>query len=320
MAHDAPHRDAPRPLAAASRRPPERDPAPPTPEFAAIARWLADAPTTGPSVLQGPGDDVAWVEHGGPLALSVDTLVEGVHFRPGWLSDEQVGSKALAAALSDLAAARAQPLGCLVALSLRKDQLQLRGDRVMAGLVGAAARWGCPVLGGDTTGADRLCVSVTVLGSGSVFGRSGAQPGDLVQLSGDLGHAAAAVAAWERGQPPSPAALRAFQDPTPRLDLREALSSATAAVDVSDGLLADLGHLAARSGVALSLDRGACLTAGLPPALALSGGEDYELVATAPSPLPGFRVIGRVLPGAGLSFDDGSPLPRRRGWDHGGQP
>lgn len=288
-----------------------------TSEFASIARWLHSAESSGPGVLRGPGDDVAWLEAEAPLALSVDSMVEGVHFAPGWLTDREVGRKALAAALSDLAAAGARPLGCLVALSLPRSALRSRGDAVMAGLVEGAARWSCPILGGDTTGGEGLTVSVTVVGTGRVFGRSGAQPGDLVLLSGDLGHAADAVSSLTRRSTPSPRARRALADPEPRLDLREALAEATAAIDVSDGLLADAGHLAERSGVAIVLDRAACLTEGLAPEAALSGGEDYELLATAPRPLRGFRVVGRAESGAGLRFADGQPLPPRRGWDHG---
>ncbi len=271
-------------------------------------------------MLAGPGDDVAWIGADGPLALSVDAMVEGTHFLPGWLSDEEVGARALAAALSDLAAARAAPLGCLVALSLPRDAWSARGDRVMAGLATAAARWGCPILGGDTTAGPGLCVSVTVIGRGDGLGRGGARPGDVLQLSGELGWAADAVARLERGEPPGERSRRAFADPTPRLDLRDVLAPATAAIDVSDGLLADAGHLAARSGVALVLDRAACLTAGLDPQHCLAGGEDYELLATAPALLPGFRAIGRAVAGAGVRFADGSPLPARRGWDHGSDP
>lgn len=292
-------------------------PEPGSSEFSSIARWLQSAPTAGPGVVRGPGEDVAWLDADQPLALSVDSLVEGVHFRADWLSDEEIGRKALAAALSDLAAARARPVGCLVALSLPQDQLATRGDAVMAGLAAGARRWRCPILGGDTTGGPCLAVTVTVLGAGRPFGRSGARPGDLVLLSGPTGRAAAAVADWSAGVAPSPASRAAFADPEPRLDLRPALEDATAAIDLSDGLLADAAHLASASAVALVLDRAACQTPGVPESLSLGGGEDYELLATAPTPLRGFTVVGRVVEGAGLSFADGSPLPEVRGWDHG---
>ena len=317
--------DEPHEVGASGRLPPSRSAdrgakAPLGSEFACIDRWLRGVEAPGPSVLRGPGEDVAWLQAAAPLALSVDSMVEGVHFRVGWLTDEQVGRKALAAALSDLAAAGARPLGCLVALSLPPADLVSRGDRVMAGLRQGAARWACPILGGDTTGGSALSISITVIGTGQVFGRGGARPGDVLLLSGDVGHAAAAVAAHESGRVPGPRAARAFADPEPRLDLRAALAQASAAIDVSDGLLADAAHLASASGVALVLDRAACLTAGLAPELALAGGEDYELLATAAGPLPGFRVVGRVEAGTGVRFAGGLPLPDHLGWDHGGAP
>jgi thiamine-monophosphate kinase len=282
-------------------------------EFASIARWLRGAPAEGPSILRGPGGDVAWIQSTDALALSVDSMVEGVHFRRGWLTDAQVGRKAMAAALSDLAAAAAQPVGCLVALTLPEGTFEARGDRVMAGVREGSLRWCCPILGGDTTRGP-FSISVTVIGAGSVFGRGGARPGDLLQLSGPVGHAAEAVAAFEAGDTPSPRALAAFVDPEPRLDLRDALSGASACIDVSDGLLADAAHLANASHVSLLVDPASVPG---PTAHALHGGEDYELLATAPTVLPGFTVIGRVAEGEGMHGADGVPLPSRRGWDHG---
>ncbi len=281
-------------------------------EFSAIARWLKQSPTEGDAVLRGAGEDVAWIQAGEPLALSVDTLVDGVHFRRSWMPPEAVGWKAMTAALSDLAAARARPVGCLVALSA--PALDSWTDAVMAGIAEAARRFGCPILGGDTTRSAVATVSVTVIGTGTPFGRSGAQVGDLVQLSGPTGLAARALRGLEAGQAvPADALLK----PMPRLDLREALADATACIDLSDGLLADAGHLAEASAVQLVLDRAALQVEGVSEEDALAGGEDYELLATAPTPLAGFRVIGSVRAGSGLSFVDGSPLPDCRGWDHG---
>ncbi len=281
-------------------------------EFSAIARWLKQSPTEGAAVLRGAGEDVAWIGGDEPLALSVDTLVDGVHFRRSWMPPEAVGWKAMTAALSDLAAARARPVGCLVALSA--PALDSWTDAVMAGIAEAARRFACPLLGGDTTRSAVATISVTVIGAGTPFGRSGARVGDLVQLSGPTGLAARALRGLEAGQTvPAEALLR----PVPRLDLRDALSAATACVDLSDGLLADAGHLAEASAVQIVLDREALQVEGVSEADALAGGEDYELLATAPRPLPGFQVVGAVRAGAGVSFDDGSPLPDRRGWDHG---
>lgn len=305
---------------------------PPTGEFAAIARWTRAAPSA-PGVLTGPGDDVAWIapsgDGGHPLALSVDTVVQGVHFRLDWSSGEDVGWKAITAALSDLAAARARPRGALISLALPVVGLAPGGlgDRVMSGALAALEDAGCPLLGGDTvrtTGP--VTVSVTVIGEATSAGpllRSGALPGDLLQLSGPTGLAAWAVAWLAEGREPPRAAGRAHRRPRCRLDLVDALAPASAAIDISDGLLADAAWLAEASGVVLELDRDACLASRAAAAeprghsWVLSGGDDYEILATAAQPLRGFRVIGRVGSGPGaLRWADGSPATSP-GWDHG---
>ena len=281
----------------------------------------------------GPGDDVAWLESslfgGLPLALSVDTMVEGVHFRLDWSDPADVGWKAVAAALSDLAAGRARARGALISLAVPADALAQGGvaDELMSGARACLDAAFCPLIGGDTVRTPGpISLSVTVLGESTEAGpllRSGAQPGDLVQLSGPTGLAAWAVAWLDEGRLPTESALAAHRRPNARLDLVHALDDATAGIDVSDGLLADAGWIARRSGVVLELDRAACLASPAAdadergPTWVLSGGDDYELLVTAPRPLPGFRVVGRVCAGpAALRWDDGSPLAAA-GWNHG---
>ena len=170
-----------------------------SPEFEAIARWCSSAKSSSPDLLVGPGDDCAWLNCGCPLAVSTDSFTEGVHFQRTWAPGDQVGERAMAAALSDLAASRARPIGCVVAIA--SPVFDEYCDAVMRGVGAAAERWACPLLGGDTTRApSELGLHITVLGVPSGSGpllRSGAAAGDLLQLSGPLG--ASARAATEEG-------------------------------------------------------------------------------------------------------------------------
>lgn len=295
----------------------------PPDEFQAIARWVRLLPVAGPGVLVGPGDDCAVLRVGDDLAISTDTLVLGVHASWNTFSPEDVGWKAMAAALSDLAATRAVPLAAVVSLSASPQDGPKR-DGVMAGLAACARAHGCPVVGGDTTSTSGpLTLTVTVLGRAAPpLLRSGARPGDLLLLSGPLGWAAAGL----RGLGGDRAA-RAQRRPRPRLDLVDTLRTASAAIDISDGLLADAAHLARASAVSLELDPAALVGRDLraaagdeAAALALTGGEDYELLVTAPSALPGLRVVGRVLKARDhdLVRPDGSAFAHDgRGWVHG---
>jgi len=309
-------------------------------EFEAIDRWLGLLRTQSPDVLVGAGDDAAWLSVDSPLAMSVDRIEEGVHFRRDWCDPEDVGWRALAAALSDLAATRARPVGFLTTLSLGPGDFADPSwvDGVVAGMAEAADALGSgPVLGGDTVrSTSGLGVGVTVVGVGSdglpPLLRSGAQPGDLVQLSGPCGWAGLCVSRLLEGgrtateQLPE-RARRAWKRPRPRLDLLPTLATATACIDVSDGLLADAQHVSLASRVQLVLDRDACVSSELrteagvamADSLALGGGEDYELLVTAPQLLDGFFSVGRVEPGQGLAWADGSAVDLRQwqGWDHG---
>jgi thiamine-monophosphate kinase len=278
-------------------------------EFTAIARWCARLPSPGTVVQTGPGDDAAWLQWRGHLAISTDSFVEDIHFRRTWSDGTSVGRRAMAAALSDLAASRARPIACVVALSAAR--LDSFVDQVMDGLIQASHAWNCPLVGGDTTSSTSgLFVNITVFGEATSAGpllRSGAQTNDLVQLSGPLGASAQAVEALLAEQDAE------WPEVRPRFDLLESMASATAGIDISDGLLADAEHLSVASGRGLLLDRKPQWDR-----YALCGGEDYELLVTAPTPLEGFEVIGRVTEDQGLSFSDGTPLPPRPwGFVHG---
>ena len=275
------------------------DPDPSSPqrgEFAAIAHWLETLATDGPRIAVGPGDDAAWLNWHGRLAVSTDSFVEDVHFRRSWAPPEKIAQRGLAAALSDLAASRARPLACVVALS--SPSFDPWCDSLMAGLAEAAERWGCPVVGGDTTRSPGpVFLNFTVLGEATGRGpllRSGAQVGDLLQISGLPGASARAVEQLLAGNPVPWPSVR------PRLDLLETLGEATAGID----LLADAAHLAKASGLGLKIDRDEGWDVHV-----LTGGEDYELLVTAPTALEGFEVIGSVVQGAGIAFSDGGELP-----------
>lgn len=295
------------------------------PEFRAIRRWVNSVPTVGAGVRIGPGDDVAVVDVGGALAVSTDTLVEGTHFTAA-ARPQDVGWKALAAALSDLAASRSTPLGAVVSVTIRPDQMTAWADAVMAGLGDCARAYECPILGGDTTVTNgNAVIGVTVLGRGdSMLPRSGAVPGDVLQISGEVGWAAAGLAGLGGER-----AHAAFHRPKPRLDLVDTLADAHAAIDVSDGLLADAAHLADASNVTLVLDDAAseslvaAVGADRARRFAHSGGEDYEVLAAAPALLPGFIAIGRVeaREDVDLRWSNGTPVPLNdRGWVHGASP
>ena len=261
-------------------------------EFELIGRFFDRGPAR--EALLGVGDDCALIAgpEGRALAVAVDTMVAGRHFRHD-ASPESVGHKALAVNLSDLAAMGARPQSFLLALALPEaDERWLEG--FSKGMFALADRFGCELIGGDTTRGP-LNVSVTVIGEvppEAALRRDAAQPGDDLWVSGELGAAAFAVreAAAGRELPPGDAARIRLDWPEPRVALGLALRHlARAAIDVSDGLLADLGHVADRSRVGAevrweSVPVAAAL-ASLPSrdraSLALAGGDDYELLFTA---------------------------------------
>jgi thiamine-monophosphate kinase len=247
-----------------------------------LARWSG--------IAHGIGDDgaVLDVPAGSHLVASVDTSLEGVHFRRDWLTLREIGYRATASALSDLAAMAAQPLAMLLALSLPADRLD--DAAALGDGVGDAARdSGCAIVGGDTTQAPQLALSVTVLGYAvAPVRRSGARAGDAVYVTGRLGAAGAALVWLERGETP-PAPLRErYAHPVPRIAEARWLAArgASAMIDISDGLASELRHLAAASGVGIAVELERVPLAGdLPPAAAAVSGEEYELLLTAPHEL-----------------------------------
>jgi thiamine-monophosphate kinase len=235
---------------------------------------------------EGIGDDAALLEVGAaaPLVLTTDACVEGVHFRNGWLSPEEIGERAAAAALSDLAAMGARARAVLVALTVPDD----RRDAI-AGIAAGIGRMvddaDARIVGGNLTSGPALSVTITVVGSADrPVSRGGARPGDSLWVTGRLGGPAAARRALEAGETPPPALRDRFAAPRARLRSGEWMANvgAHAMIDVSDGLVADAGHLAAASGLICELwpDR-LPLVEGATIDDALSGGEEYELLVAA---------------------------------------
>ena len=245
-------------------------------------------------LARGIGDDAAVLDvpAGERLVVSTDASVEGAHFRRGWLTAEEIGWRAAASALSDLAAMAARPLGVLLALSL-PDRWRDALDGLADGVGAAARSVGAPIVGGALARGGDLALTVTVLGSTPhPLGRAGASPGELVCVTGALGGARLALDALLRGEAPAAVHRTRFARPAPRIAEARWLAArgATAMVDVSDGLAADLGHVAAASGVRLAVDpaRVPCAP-GASAAVALASGEEYELALTLAADEEGAR-------------------------------
>ena len=295
-----------------------------------IIRMLANR--WGP-LARGIGDDAAMFRtpRGDQLVVSTDTALEGVHFRTGWLSQREIGYRAVTAALSDLAAMAAAPLGVLVSLQLARD-VRAEINRLADGIGDAVRAAGTVILGGNITRGRALGITTTVIGSAfAPVERSGARPGDLLYVTGRLGGPAAALRALSARKRPAPAFRKRFAHPIARIAEARWLAARgmVAAIDISDGLVSDAGHLAAASTVGIELH--ALLVPvlpGAPPDDALSGGEEFELLVAARTPLPEAEFlgqfgipltrIGRVVEGPAVVrvVDGAKRIAARRGHDH----
>ncbi|MBN9609141.1 MAG: thiamine-phosphate kinase [Actinobacteria bacterium] len=308
-------------------------------EFAVIDAMTATMPTA-VGVEVGPGDDAAVVHApDGRVVVSCDMFVDGVHFRSDWAAPEQIGRRCAIAAVADICAMGAMPTALVIGLAAPADTPTAHITELGAGLAAAAAELGAGVVGGDLTSADRLTIAVTVFGDmrgARPVLRSGARPGDVVALAGRIGWAAAGLAVLSRGFRSPVAVVGAYKVPEPPLSAGPiaAVMGATAMIDVSDGLLADVGHIAAASGVGIDISSAALV---VPPRLAevasalgkdaltwlLTGGDDHALVATFPagSDLPApWQQIGIVTtaPAAGAAAVtvDGAVYDGDPGYQH----
>jgi thiamine-monophosphate kinase len=308
-----------------------------TGEFGLIARVTARL-ATGPTCLIGPGDDAAVVTApDGRVVASTDVLVEGRHFRRDWSSAQDVGHRAAAANLADIAALGAEPTALLVALCAPPDLDVAWVEALADGLGEEAATVGASVVGGDMSGSPTLTIAVTALGDlggRAPVLRSGARPGDVVALAGRIGYAAAGYTVLSRGFRTPKLLVEAYRRPQVhyRAGPEASRLGATAMIDVSDGLLADLGHIAAASRVGIDVKRDAfevpaqmrdaASALGVDPyTWILGGGEDHALAATFPPGvrLPeGWLVIGSVDPAedAGVTVDGRPYRDGPAGWDH----
>jgi thiamine-monophosphate kinase len=301
-------------------------------EFAVIDRLVTgrDQPA---AVAVGPGDDAAVVfARDGKTVVSTDMLVAGQHFRLDWSTPHDVGRKAIAQNAADIEAMGARATAFVVAFGAPGDTPTAQALELADGMWHEARLLGAGIVGGDLVRAPQWLISVTVLGDldgREPVRRTGARPGDTVAVTGDLGRSAAGYALWHSD-------IRQFDELRRRHLVPEppygqggvaADAGATAMTDVSDGLLADLGHIAQASGVSIDVltagvaaDRdvvaGAANAVGADAlAWVLGGGEDHALVATFPgSPPDGWRVIGRVLDGPSRVLVDGADWEGNPGW------
>jgi thiamine-monophosphate kinase len=301
-------------------------------EFTVIDRLLAGRRQT-EQVLVGPGDDAAVVAAADArVVVSTDMLVEGVHFRRDWSSPYDIGRKAIAANAADIEAMGAAASAFVVSFGAPGDTGAADAVQLADGMWDEAARMGAGIVGGDLVSAPQWVISVTALGD--LAGRAavrldGARVGDTLAVVGDMGWSAAGYALSRSGLGSYEVVRRRHLVPEPPYGQGRvaADAGATSMTDVSDGLIADLGHIARASGVgidvsldALRADHDTLLPAARelkadPWAWVLGGGEDHALVATFPgAPPQGWRVIGRVLEGESRVLVDGADWKGNSGW------
>ena len=325
-------------------------------EFGLIAAISARLPPAGAGII-GVGDDAAVLAlpTGHPVA-TMDLLIEGRHFRRDWSAPADVGGKAAARNLADVAAMGAVPVALLVGLAAPGDLPVAWAEGLVDGIAAESARAGAAVVGGDVSSADTIMIAITALGDlagRAPVTRAGARPRDVLAVAGVLGHSAAGQALLTGGLAEPASLVAAYRRPRPEYEAgpEAADLGATSMIDISDGLVADLGHVAEASGTGIDIDtarlvpgpdllaaaaalgpasypsQGAGAAAGGAPggaALAppmswlLTGGEDHALAATFPpdARLPArWTVLGHVHAGHGVTVD-GRPWPGRAGWEH----
>lgn len=302
-------------------------------EFAVIDRLVAGRRQPG-AVALGPGDDAAVVHAAdGRIVVCTDMLVQDRHFRLDWSTPHQVGRKAIAQNAADIAAMGARSTAFVVAFGAPADTPAAAALALADGLWAEAQSLGAGIVGGDLVRAPNWVVSVTALGDlegRPPVPRGGARAGDVVAAVGQLGRSAAGYALWRNGIKDFPALRERHLVPAPpyRQGPVAASSGATSMIDVSDGLVADLGHVAESSAVGIDVftDALAGDHAAVAPAAevtgadawswVLGGGEDHALVATFPGePPPGWRVIGRVVDGPARVLVDGVAWSGSAGWE-----
>ncbi|QXJ24852.1 thiamine-phosphate kinase [Actinomadura graeca] len=281
----------------------------------------------GPDVRLGPGDDAAVVAApDGRAVATTDLLVEGRHFRRDWSGPYDIGRKAAAQNLADVVAMGARPTALLVGFAAPLTTDAAWAEGLYDGLADECRAAGASVAGGDVVGADAITLAVTALGDlggRPPLTRSGARPGDVVAVRGRLGWSAAGLALLEEGRDGPAVLIGAHRRPEPpyAAGAEARAAGATALLDVSDGLVQDLGHIAASSGVRIDLDSSAVPVPDVlgPGGLrhALTGGEDHAFAGTFPAEavLPSsWSPVGVVAEGTGVLVDGREP--GRGGWDH----
>ncbi len=264
-------------------------------EFGFLAQLLPRLPF-GAGTIVGPGQDCALIRSNRQrLLFTVDAVVQGVHFEAGWMSPHQLGRKSFLVNASDIAAMGGQPRFCVVSLGLPEGYLARDVSALQQGIVAAARECGATVVGGNLSRAAALFVSIALLGDAPrrTVTRRGARPGDRIYATGTFGDAALGLSLLREDAPAqsSAAAVRRFREPQPRLQAGRLLVEGrivSAMIDVSDGLIQDLGHICDESHVGAEIDAAAVplspayRASRVGRALALYGGEDYELVCTVP--------------------------------------
>ncbi|MGH3936914.1 MAG: thiamine-phosphate kinase [Pseudonocardiaceae bacterium] len=303
-------------------------------EFRLISR-MTEGRELPPVTLLGPGDDAAVLAAAdGRVVVSTDVLVEGVHFRLDWSTPHQVGRKAVAANLADVVAMGAVPTGLVVGLAVPGRTLVSIVDGLAEGMWKEAGQAGVGIVGGDVVSSAELVLSLTALGDlqgRTPVTRAGARVGDVLGLCGRVGWSAAGLAVLRRGFRSPLAVVGAHRVPEPpyRAGPQAAAAGATAMIDISDGLLADAGHIADASSVSIDIDSAALPVPSrlieVASALGadarhwvLTGGEDHALLATFPAgvALPaGWMALGTVREGRGVTVD-GESHESPGGWAH----